>query len=134
MKKAAQKALSLDENLSEAHIAMGHYLMQYEWDWEGGKREFTQAIANNKNSTDARIGYASYLCTMKRTDEALKQLEPNVASGEYYVTDVPSILKANGKTIELVQGVPEEDVLSINTPQQLAEVEAILTSRSLEEV
>ena len=79
--------------------------------------------------------YPSYACfDSQLLFETLKQLEPNETTGEYYVTDVPTMLRQKGKTIELVQGVPSEDVLSINTPQQLAEVEAILTKRSLEEV
>lgn len=79
--------------------------------------------------------YPSYACfDAQMLFETLKQLEPNATTGEYYVTDVPTMLGAKGKTIELVEGVPAEDILSINTPQQLAQVEAILNSRSLEEV
>ena len=32
-------------------------------------------------------------------------------------------------SVELIDAVPPEDVLSINTPEQLAEVDAILTAR-----
>ena len=34
-----------------------------------------------------------------------------------------------GHIVEVVDAVPPEDVLSINTPRQLAEVDAILTAR-----
>ena len=35
----------------------------------------------------------------------------------------------NNCKVELINGVPPEDVLSINTPQQLAEVDSILSTR-----
>jgi hypothetical protein len=34
-----------------------------------------------------------------------------------------------GEKIEIVNAVPPEDILSINTPEQLAEVEAMLLLR-----
>ena len=39
------------------------------------------------------------------------------------------MLRNAGEVVELVEAVPPEDVLSINTLQQLAEVDAILTAR-----
>jgi len=48
---------------------------------------------------------------------------------EYYITDVPGLLRSQGKTVTLVDAVPAEDVLSINTPEQLAAVDAILKKR-----
>jgi bifunctional UDP-N-acetylglucosamine pyrophosphorylase/glucosamine-1-phosphate N-acetyltransferase len=62
---------------------------------------------------------------------ALKNVERNPVSGEYYVTDVPSILMAEGRAIEVVAAVPPEDVLSINTPEDLAKVDGIYRSRSV---
>ena len=38
-------------------------------------------------------------------------------------------LHADGAIVEVVDAVPAEDVLSINTPDQLAEVDAILRAR-----
>lgn len=99
---------------------------------------FEEIIEHSSATPDQRLIneiYPSYACfDSQLLFEMLDQLEPNETSGEYYVTDVPTMLRKNGKKIELVQGVPSEDVLSINTPQQLAEIEAILTNRSLEEV
>jgi bifunctional UDP-N-acetylglucosamine pyrophosphorylase/glucosamine-1-phosphate N-acetyltransferase len=62
---------------------------------------------------------------------ALKNVERNPVSGEYYVTDVPSILMDEGRTVEVVAAVPPEDVLSINTPEDLARVDAIYRGRSV---
>ena len=49
--------------------------------------------------------------------------------GEYYLTDVPGLLKSEGRPVAVVDAVPPEDVLSINTPQQLEEVDRILRER-----
>lgn len=51
------------------------------------------------------------------------------AKGEYYLTDVLPLLAGRGGKIEVVDAVPAEDVLSINTPEQLAQVDAIMRSR-----
>jgi bifunctional UDP-N-acetylglucosamine pyrophosphorylase/glucosamine-1-phosphate N-acetyltransferase len=91
-------------------------------------------IVEHKNATEeqraVREIYPSYACfDAKRLFELLRGLEPNELTGEYYVTDVPALLRERGERVELVDAVPPEDVLSINTPEQLAEVDAILRDR-----
>ena len=44
--------------------------------------------------------------------------------GSDEVTDVFELMRDDGLLVELVDQVPSEDVLSINTPEQLAEVES----------
>ncbi len=61
--------------------------------------------------------------------DALQRVKRNEASGEYYVTDVPSLLMGAGKRVEVIDAVPPEDVLSINTLEQLAEVDGVLRRR-----
>ena len=52
-------------------------------------------------------------------------------TGEYYITDVFEGLLAEGKRVEVIDAVPPEDVLSINTPEHLAEVDRIFRGRAL---
>jgi bifunctional UDP-N-acetylglucosamine pyrophosphorylase/glucosamine-1-phosphate N-acetyltransferase len=59
----------------------------------------------------------------------LSRVESNNRQREFYLTDVPGLLKQQGKTVTLVDAVPAEDVLSINTPAQLAEVDRVLRQR-----
>ena len=74
--------------------------------------------------------YPSYACfDAGLLFDALDKLKPNQSTGEYYLTDAPALLLADNCKVELVNGVPAEDVLSINTPQQLSEVDSILSSR-----
>jgi len=54
--------------------------------------------------------------------EALAQVRPNNKKGEYYLTDTLAILRQMGRRLEAVASVPAEDVLSINTRAELAEV------------
>ncbi|MAW41993.1 MAG: hypothetical protein CMJ30_06230 [Phycisphaerae bacterium] len=72
----------------------------------------------------------SYYCFGRHVlFEALHGLRPDATGGEYYLTDVPGILKGQGHHVELLDEVPQEDVLSINTIEQLSRVDDILRSR-----
>ena len=61
--------------------------------------------------------------------EALKHVQPNNKKGEYYLTDTLAILKQMGKRLEAVPSVPPEDVLSINTRSELADVARVMQKR-----
>lgn len=61
--------------------------------------------------------------------DRLGRLGNGNASGEYYITDVFELMKDDGLRVEVVDAVPPEDVLSINTVEQLHEVESILEAR-----
>lgn len=74
-KAAAERALSLDESLAEAHSALGTYLNYYEWDRAGSERAYRRAIELNPNYATAHqwLG-ADNLVLRKRFDEALAAL------------------------------------------------------------
>ncbi|MEM6331822.1 MAG: NTP transferase domain-containing protein [Planctomycetota bacterium] len=61
--------------------------------------------------------------------DALSKLSSDNAQGEYYLTDVPKIVRDAGGSIAVVDAVPAEDVLGVNTPEQLAQIDAILRRR-----
>lgn len=72
----------------------------------------------------------SYYCF--RSDalfSALADVENRNAAGEYYLTDVPGVLKQRGETVTVVEAVPPGDVLGINTPEELARVDRLLRDR-----
>ena len=58
--------------------------------------------------------------------DTLAQVDNRNAAGEYYITDVFHILKKAGRAVHVVDAVPPEEVLSVNTPEQLAEVSNLL--------
>lgn len=59
----------------------------------------------------------------------LKQINNKNRQGEYYLTDVPALLKSQGHRVSVIDAVPAEDVLSINTPTQLEIVSRVLENR-----
>ena len=92
------------------------------------------AIVEHKNATEAQRKihevYPSYACfDAMLLFEMLHQVGPDTVSQEYYLTDLFRMLKERGKRIEIVDAVPPEDILSINDPAQLAEVDEILRKR-----
>lgn len=62
--------------------------------------------------------------------QALTQIRPNNSQGEYYLTDVPAILKAEGQRVIAAPKLTIEEAMGVNTPEQLADVEAILRRRA----
>lgn len=62
--------------------------------------------------------------------DALTRVERNGLTGEYYITDVFEGLRRAGRRVEVIDAVPPEDVLSINTPEHLAEVDRIFRGRA----
>jgi bifunctional UDP-N-acetylglucosamine pyrophosphorylase/glucosamine-1-phosphate N-acetyltransferase len=60
---------------------------------------------------------------------ALANLKNENKKGEYYLTDIFGILRNAGKKTTAVQAVSAEDVLSINSRDQQAQVDAILQDR-----
>lgn len=71
---AAERALALDPNLGEAHAALAHEQMTYEWNWKASEESFKTAIALDPKYPQARIWYAAFLWGRSRGEEALAQL------------------------------------------------------------
>ena len=57
------------------------------------------------------------------------EIQPNPASGEYYLTDMAAILTRAGRSVEAMQIDDAAEALGINDRAQLAEVDAILRDR-----
>ncbi|MBY0114175.1 MAG: NTP transferase domain-containing protein [Phycisphaerales bacterium] len=93
-----------------------------------------KAIVEQKNCTPEQLAIKevnpSYYCFNTRDlFSSLKKVTKNPVSGEYYLTDTLSLLLDEKKTVEVIEAVPPEDVLSINTLEDLAKVDAIYRSR-----
>ncbi len=57
---------------------------------------------------------------------ALKQVQPNNAQGEYYLTDCPAALLKAGRTVTAVKCLHAIESYSINTAEQLTEIESLI--------
>lgn len=72
----------------------------------------------------------SYYCfDTKALFEVLSQVTPNNAKGEYYITDVLSILRSAGKTVRASTSVLAQDATGINSRADLAEVARLMQRR-----
>src|SRR5438876_2094420 len=80
-KAAALKALELDEELAEAHTALGQVLALYEWNWKEAEKHFQRALELNPNYALAHLYYGQNLLEQGRLEgiEEMKragQLDP----------------------------------------------------------
>jgi serine/threonine-protein kinase len=72
-KAAAEKALSIDDQLPEAHTSLAYAIHTYEWDWKAAEREYRRAIELNPNYATAHQWYAEFLTSQGRFDEATRE-------------------------------------------------------------
>jgi TolB-like protein/DNA-binding winged helix-turn-helix (wHTH) protein/Tfp pilus assembly protein PilF len=113
MKEAVTKALELDDNLAEAHTAMGTYKIT-EFDWPGAEREFKRAIELDPNYPTAHLWYGFFLEGMGRQDENIAErkraleldplnLEINASLGSayFYAGQYDKAIEQEGKALEL---------------------------------
>ena len=61
--------------------------------------------------------------------EAIDQLQPNNAQGEYYLTDAPSYILSRGGKVGACPTCTPEEMLGVNTVEQLHQVEDIVRRR-----
>ncbi|HWS88275.1 MAG TPA: bifunctional UDP-N-acetylglucosamine diphosphorylase/glucosamine-1-phosphate N-acetyltransferase GlmU [Pyrinomonadaceae bacterium] len=62
---------------------------------------------------------------------ALERVKPENAQGEFYLTDVPGILRADGEDVSVYTHTDAREVSGINTRVELSEFERILRLRTL---
>jgi len=74
-REAANRALELDENLADAHVALAGLKMNYEYNWHGAEESAKRALEINPNSARAHYMYGACLNIVGRQQEALAELE-----------------------------------------------------------
>jgi len=70
-RQAARRALELDADLAEAHLATGMSSIYYEWDFDAGEAAFLRALELNPSLVDAHYHYAWLLELRLRDEEAI---------------------------------------------------------------
>ncbi|HEY2963670.1 MAG TPA: protein kinase [Pyrinomonadaceae bacterium] len=70
---AANRALSINSNLAEAHTSLAFVTYRYHLKWAEAEQHFKQAIALNPNYATAHQWYGSYLAASGRFDEAVTE-------------------------------------------------------------
>jgi bifunctional UDP-N-acetylglucosamine pyrophosphorylase/glucosamine-1-phosphate N-acetyltransferase len=101
---------------------------------EGGR---PVAIIEHRDATAAQraireIATSTYCFDTGRLWPALDRVRPQNEQGEYYLTDVVSILAASGAPVEALAAPDPEECMGINDRKQLAEAAAALRRRTVE--
>lgn len=137
MKKETFQALvqtHLEENndctLLSAHLEEGGNYGRVTREADGSFRAIVEdrdCTPEEKQITEVNTG--TYVFRAAPLLESLGQLSQDNAQGEFYLTDVPAILKAKGLRVGLCDTCSPQEMLGVNTVEQLSEVEAILRAR-----
>jgi len=85
-----------------------------------------QKDATPEEQTVKEINSGIYCFDAHKLFAALKRVEPSNRQGEYYLTDVPQILLANGEKVNVQQHGNAREVSGINTRAELAEFENLM--------
>jgi bifunctional UDP-N-acetylglucosamine pyrophosphorylase/glucosamine-1-phosphate N-acetyltransferase/UDP-N-acetylglucosamine pyrophosphorylase len=86
-------------------------------------------IVEDKDATDEQrkiteVNMSTYLFSGPELSHALDRLKNDNRQREYYLTDCPGILKAEGKLVQALPVLQPCEALSINTADELVQVEA----------
>jgi bifunctional UDP-N-acetylglucosamine pyrophosphorylase/glucosamine-1-phosphate N-acetyltransferase len=98
------------------------------------ERDGVLCIVEQADANDAQLGLAEvnpsiYCFRRAYLAPALRRLSPENAQGEYYLTDVISVLRSTGHSIVAVAGDDATEMIGVNDRAQLAVAEAVLRVR-----
>ena len=101
---------------------------------ESGK--FTGIVEEKDATEDQRkineVNMSTYVFDGQKLLGALDRLTDENAQGEYYITDVPSIMMADNEDVRALPVLKPIEALSVNTVEHLADVEAAMKSLDVE--
>lgn len=121
-KAYANRALEIDDSLSEAHAALA-YINQVSWNWAESEKEYKRAIELDSNNPLAHSRYSTLLQVLGRFDESLAenkraseldQLEP------YFVRSIAIDHLLRGELDLAVEYSKKARELDPNSPTWLA--------------
>lgn len=72
------------------------------------------------------VNTGTYVFRVRDLLACLDRLSADNAQGELYLTDVPALILSDGGQVGLCDTCSAREMLGVNTPEQLAQVEAIL--------
>ena len=118
-KRAAQKALEIDDKLAEAHSSLGLADLADHLKWADAIKEYELAIELNPNYAKAYEGYVDALWVAGRSEEALQnakraqELDPlslvintYVGLAYYFLREYDKAIEQHQKTIEMDANFP----------------------------
>jgi eukaryotic-like serine/threonine-protein kinase len=113
-KKAAEKALELDDTLVEAHATIINIKTNYDWDWAAAEKEYKRAIELNPNYPITYLYYSAHLSKLGRHTESIaamkraQEMDPLsliintlVARSYYYARQYDEVIQQCRRTLEI---------------------------------
>jgi TolB-like protein/Tfp pilus assembly protein PilF len=110
---AAQKAITIDPDNTEAHCTLGSVVRHLDWDWPAAEREYLRSVELNPGYAFGRARYANFLAMLGRHEEAVAEatrtveLDPQslvqyTAVGDvlFYARQYERSLECYGKALE----------------------------------
>lgn len=86
--------------------------------------EDRDATEEQRRITEVNMSY--YVFRTNDLLAALEEIRPNNIQGEYYITDVPGVLRRRGLPVRALPVLKPGEVLGINTAEELLAVEAAM--------
>lgn len=105
-KAALQKALSLDEDLAEAHAQIASMALWFEWDWDAAEKSLDRVLALNPGDAFSHGNYGWFLLSRRRFDESIREVKKALSLDPlmplYYAWSV-GLHTATGRYDEAIQ-------------------------------
>ena len=94
------------------------------------------AIVEDKDATEGErrvneVNSSVYCFDAAELSSVLWRIGRDNVPGEVYLTDAIALLRGDGKTVQAVAAASPEEILGVNTVDQLREIEEILARRSM---
>ena len=105
-KKAALRALEIDESVAEAHASLALVLFRYDYEWEKAEDEYRRALELSPGSGTIRFWYSSFLVFRQRPAEAIaearlaSELDPLSVEAQRVVADTLYFCRRFEETVE----------------------------------
>ncbi len=90
-----------------------------------------QKDAGDEEKQIKEINSGIYCFNTKKLFAALQSVQNNNVQGEYYLTDVPALLRESGEDVSLYQHTDPREVSGINNRAELADLERIFCRRTI---
>lgn len=97
-------------------------------------RSIEQKDASPGQLAIREVGVSIYAFELPALVDAIGRLNTDNAQGEYYLTEVPRVIRERGLSVGLFPHDDPEEVLGVNTRAELAEMERKLRQRKLREL
>ena len=93
-------------------------------------------IVEQKDATDdereiREINAGIYCFDTRKLFDALTKVQNNNSQGEYYLTDVPALLRESGEDVSMYQHSEPREIEGVNNRAQLADLERILNRQTI---